>query len=254
MVLGSSSSFALRNDNAKIWMDREQIRQAFLFSDSIRDRIEKFRDSRLSRILSGTIGVPLQPTWKRVTHVIPVAGLTGSLSINLSVVNPLAGQLPKFAGILQRRPNVDGVMCASDLSGRRASPEFIQVFRNGTIEQVSTGGAEQGGVRQNIPGLGIEAALTNEFSNYMEFYQSQSVPTPIIVMLSLLDVQGRHLLMGDSLALFPEFQFDRPQVMLPEVVLTSYDKAHLKARLLELLDSFWQAGGHRGSPNSNRAS
>jgi Putative DNA-binding domain len=251
MISQESSRFPLRNDSQRIWMDRERIRQAFLFAESTRTRVERFRDERLARILSGTVGVPLQSSWKRVTHLIPLAALNGSLSIDVSVVDPPAGSSPKFAGLLQRRPNVDGIMGATHVSGEFPSLEVFQVFRNGIIEHIHTGGKDPSGTRGNVPAMAVENSLLSEFSNYFEFYRSQSVPMPIVAMVSLLDVGKRHLLKDAHEIERVEYQFDRPNILLPEIIVNDYD-IDLKTALMPLLDSFWQAGGHRRSPNYNR--
>jgi hypothetical protein len=179
--------FFLRIDKAKIPMDREQMRQAFLFSDSARSRIERFRDERLARIISNDLGVRLQPTWKWVVHVIPVASISGSLSVDLSSFNPMAGNLPRLGGAMSRRPNVDGMMIASDVGHRFESLEFLQIFRNGAIEHINTGGIEQQNQRSDVPGLGIEQALIANVDTYLDFYRSHQIPTHTISNYALID-------------------------------------------------------------------
>jgi len=232
-------------------MDREQIRQAFLFSESTRARVERFRDERLGRILSCDIGAQLQNSWKRVTHLVPLAALNGSLSIDLSTVHPFSGLVPKFTGTLDRRYNVDGVMCASDLSRQFPSRQFIQIFRTGILEHTTIGAMDGPNKRHDVPGQLVENGLLEEFSSYFGFYRSQFVPMPVVAMVSLLNVERRNLLGDDYGISRAERQFDRATIILPELVFESYDM-DVKESLMPLLDTFWQAGGHRRSPNYNR--
>jgi hypothetical protein len=250
--LDGATRFALRVDNAKIWMDREQIRQAFLFSQSARTRLERFRDERLGRIIAGELSVPLESSWKRVLHVVPIAGLDGSFSVDLSRFFPFSGELPKLAiGFLNIRPNVDGAFLAEDLSGRKCC-RAAQVFRSGTIEIIRTGNDAKPPHEAVIMGKTVEAELVEDFVRCSLFYRSESVPAPVVVMLSLLDVKGTYLMDRDYYAhQLRDHVFDRSIVILPELTLQTYD-GEAKKLLVDLIDSFWQAGGHRRSPTFNR--
>lgn len=249
--LDATSRFFVRIDNAKIMMDREQIRQAFLFSETTRKHIDRFRDERLGRILSGDIGVPLQNSWQRILHLVPTGAFNGSISLDFSVVDFFAGNSPKFAGALSRRFNVDGILCATDVTGESPSRRFIQVFRTGIIEFITTGDIDLPGVRGDVPGIGTENRSFTEIANCLEFYRSQSVPMPIIAMLSFLNMRGRRLRMQDDALSRSEYSFDRSTIVLPGLVLDSYD-IEIKTALMALVDAFWQSGGHRRSPSYDR--
>jgi hypothetical protein len=78
-------------------------------------------------------------------------------------------------------------------------------------------------------------------------------PTPLVIMLSLIDVKGRHLLMSDRVHIrHPEHAFDRDTVILPELIVDDLN-VEPKKLLLPLIEILWQAGGHQRSPSHTRA-
>jgi len=242
-----STRFFVRNDKAKYVMDREQIRQAFLFSDSIHDRLQEFRNRQTARVLAGTVGIPFHNTWKRIVHLVPLAGLNGGLSIDFRAFTPASGKLPVLGGTLNRRPNVDGMVFAYDFSGKHDSLEYLQVFRNGAIEHIRTGAQETEGARGDVPGEVVESGLIRDFKTYMDFYKSQAIPMPSVMMVSLVDVAGRHLPLHEYTAVRPvELTFDRDVIALPELWLENHDSDPITIR--PVIEAFWQAGGHQQSP------
>ena len=71
-------------------------------------------------------------------------------------------------------------------------------------------------------------------------------------MLALLEVKGTFLMDREHFAgQFPHQVFDRPTIILPELIVDDFTKDP-KTLLLLLIDTFWQAGGHRRSPYYNR--
>ena len=57
---GGRTRFYLRVAEQKVLLDREGIRQQFLLSETLATRLERFRDSRIGRVLSGDTPVPLR--------------------------------------------------------------------------------------------------------------------------------------------------------------------------------------------------
>lgn len=79
-----------RDDTGKRPMDVIQIRTAFELSGTVQDRIRKFRDGRLARIIAGETPVPLDAGAKLVMHLLPVASFSRGFNIDPITVSKLA--------------------------------------------------------------------------------------------------------------------------------------------------------------------
>jgi hypothetical protein len=105
------SRFYSRNNAGKYPLDVGEIRSAFALSESLPERIRRFRDERLARIIAGETPVALNPGPKVVLHLLPIAALGVSAHYDLTRfehkrddLSPLAGGGPSF------RYNLDGVV------------------------------------------------------------------------------------------------------------------------------------------------
>ena len=68
--------FYTRNSAGKHQMDVDEVRQAFVLSESVADRIRAFRADRLSRVISGETPVPLKGKARVALHLEPIPKLS----------------------------------------------------------------------------------------------------------------------------------------------------------------------------------
>lgn len=76
MVKSGDSRFYSRHGSGKYSLDVTQIRSAFALSDSLPEKIRRFRDERIGRIVADELPVPLTPHPKTVLHLLPFSAST----------------------------------------------------------------------------------------------------------------------------------------------------------------------------------
>jgi hypothetical protein len=121
-------------------MDVDEVRRAFVLSESVADRIRAFRAERLSRVVSGETPVPIEGTSRVVLHVVPISAFDAPASfVDLDIRRPPLSEralLPisivdeNVDEVLWSNPssflpryNFDGVFCVSRLGLPGEDPE-----------------------------------------------------------------------------------------------------------------------------------
>jgi len=132
------SRFFSRTNAGRFQMDVTEIRSAFVLSEELPERLRRFRDERLARIVGRETPVPLKDGAKLVLHLLPLASFTGTFQFDLAQIRQQQVDFaPISAGGWNNRFNVDGVVTFSGLRGDNvASHSYCQVFRSGRIEAV----------------------------------------------------------------------------------------------------------------------
>lgn len=135
-------------------MDVDEVRRAFVLSESVTDRIRAFRAERLGRVVSGETPVPIKGIGKVVLHVVPISAFDSPASVvDLDIRQPplnerlllpisvisgsgdeLEANLLDYPKDFWPRYNFDGMLC--DFQVGRADSGYVQLFRTGIIEAV----------------------------------------------------------------------------------------------------------------------
>lgn len=151
------SRFYLRINADKFLMNVTQIRSAFAQSGDLPERIRRFRDERLARIVAGETPVQLKKDAKLILHLFPLVSFTSSFQFDICEIQrqgirfePL-GEAATTLIATDHRYNIDGVATS------KGSRSYCQVFRSGIIETVSTRlvGSDQG--RKLISGYFVKS-------------------------------------------------------------------------------------------------
>lgn len=127
-----SCSFHTRDARGKHRMDVHEIRHAFALTEALPERIRRFRDERLARIVAGETPVTLPSSPKLVLHLIPVSALDPASSRpDLGAFESRAGELrPLNASGWSSRYNFDGFLFHAAKSASQ-STSYVQVLRSG---------------------------------------------------------------------------------------------------------------------------
>lgn len=243
-----SSRFFSRTNAGKFQMDVAEIRSAFLFSEAIPERMKRFRDDRLAKIVSGETPVPMSAGGKLVLHLLPISGFTGPPTIDVRLV--LSGGhhlLPIIEGPWNDRLNVDGVVACWPPRTDEYST-YTQLFRSGTVEVVDGFSVVQDEKLEPA----YEARLVYGVQQYLKLLKTLGVEPPLVVFLSMLGVKGVTLGINKMLrltGLVPAI--DRDVVLLPDVLVEDVSE-HPAKMLKPIFDAVWQAAGHSQSCNYNR--
>lgn len=238
--------FFSRNSVGKYPLDIGEIRSAFIRSESVADRIRAFRADRLAKIVAGETPVQLPQGPKIVLHLVPFGAFDPGVSYPVTASeqrnNVFASLHPIGTMGKTSRLNFDGALTYGD-------PGYVQIFRNGCVEAVDTRLLKPHEGRRTIPSIAYEHDLIVAFRAYLAFLNQLGVEPPIAIMLSFLGVAG-YTMAVSSERYFPldEHPVDRNDLLVPEVVIDSYD--HPAEEILKpCFDAIWNATGWERSMN-----
>jgi hypothetical protein len=221
-----------RSSNGKYPLDVNELRSAFLLSETAVDEIRNFRAERLEKIEAGGQSVPFTAAGaKIVLHLVPLQAFRQRVVYDVKslrykgLVTALA---PVSAGLsFTDRLNLDGLL--SYMEGKR----YVQVFHNGCVEAAEACLLRD--EKTTVPRDKFAGMLQRALLRYVEAQKNLGVEPPLFVMLSLLQVGGYRIgHNGDT----SEHSFDRDRLVLPEVILDSLgaNPESLKKLLKGILD------------------
>ncbi len=242
--------FRSRANSGNYVMDVQEIRNAFIASETLPERIRQFRADRLSKIVAGEIPVPLSEGGKLVLHLIPFSAFRATSACDISQIEgQLRSKLALINGYADTwRYNVDGLVTIGLSSDSRNATAYTQVFRNGNIEAVDSTLLQQEGDRHIIPSVAYEYQLLDRIEKYVSVLDELGVESPILIMLTLLRV------LGYELATAPRFQVGRPTlidrdtIVVPEVMLENL-RPDIRRAMKPAFDVVWNACGYANSMN-----
>jgi hypothetical protein len=261
--------FYARSSAGKYPMDVDEVRRAFVLSESVANRIRAFRAERLSRVVSGETPVPIEGTSRVVLHVVPISAFDAPTSfVDLDIRRPPLSErvllpisivkdveldeffLIRHPNMLRPRYNFDGVFCDTRLGAPGENPEgYAQLFRTGVIEAVDNNAFVNG----NIEGYKLDEVLIKAVDRYFQLLRELGVESPVFILLSLVGVGGYRMLQSGGLrdyysALRP---VDRDDLLVPEVLVESLeqDLYALQRHMRPLLDTVWNSVGVPRSPH-----
>lgn len=216
VTLGDIHRFYARGERGKYLMDWNQIQSAFLFSESIAERIRNFRYDRLAKIEAGQdVPVELEGNARAVLHIVPISALQPRASVDIVTLKqnphrllPLGFQV-RPPGDSNHRLNLDGFVRSS--IGRDT---YTLVFRTGAMEAVDTYFLREG----RIPFPVFEFEVARSTKAYLSLLTELGVEPPILVMLALLRVRGLQVF-DEHLRKTIGSGFDRDNVLLPDVLV-----------------------------------
>jgi len=224
----------------------EELRAMFTAGITMHEQARSFREVRISLIVGGQAPAPVHAGGRMILHIVPVAAFTGNLQIDMRSLPGGAHIPPLNKTGFNYSYNVDGFLTF----GSVVENGYLQLFRNGAIETVTTSLLRQD--RSGHPVCDaprLEQIILTAADVYLEALSKLDVPTPLIFTITLEGVQGALVLVGpSSAAAFPEIR--QPRVYLPEVVFDDYgSQAQYRRRLRPVVDAVWNAAGTAGSPN-----
>lgn len=241
-----SSRFHSRNSAGKYPLDVDEIRSAFLRSADIVDRIRGFRDQRVGLALNDGLPLQFQERHRVMLHIVPFVSMSLGHELDMTAVE--SRDLPPIRGPgWNSRYNFDGFL-TYDSDGSQGARGYVQLFRSSIIEAVTVRLLAQVESRRIISGRAFEEEVIRSARTYLDVLVRLGIASPIVILLSLLHVEGFE--MGvDQTALFDDGSpIDRDNLILPEVVLTGPDQ-DVSVALRPAFDSMWNAAGWSRSLN-----
>lgn len=245
--------FFSRNSAGKYTLDVTELRSAFVYSETIAERMQKFHDERLGRIVAGDTPVPLYWESRIVLHLLPIASFGSDDKIDLRVVDRNYGSLhPIFGQALYHRYNIDGHVIAAWTQDLKVYGGYMQTFRNGAIEAVD--GVllrELPDTKPRIPITTVEREIISATKRYVTLLDQLNIAPPIVFLLSLIGVKNRTISPDYTSSLSQGSPFDRDSLLLPDVIIEDYTSS-VDGLLRPVFDSLWQAAGYPECPNYDK--
>jgi hypothetical protein len=240
------SRFYSRNSAGKYQLDIGEIRSAFASSDALPERIRRFRDDRLAKIVADETPVQLKEGPRLVLHLVPV----GSLGVG-TFVDPT--EIVKRTDFALRAPidarggnfryNADGYLSYYGMTeqGRRT---YLQIFRRGMLEAVWADiQREDEGVKY-LPGVLLESEVVSSLTRYLELIRGLGEEPPVFLQIGLVGVMGYPICFRS-----PSFgiqdsgeRIDRDHLILPDIVFDDYE-GDIEQIMKPVFDAMWQASG-----------
>ena len=251
--LGKSSRFYCRNSAGKYQLDVQEIRNAFLATDSQAERIRSFLQDRLAKIMADETPLRLSTHHRLVLHIVPLSSFLNRKRLDLSDEDKLLHFHPILAGSVNYRYNLDGFLAYKAHRDRGTSESYCQVFFDGSVEAVYAnvlrtegGNTPEMGQTALIPSKACEASVVSAIKGYFGGYKTLGIEAPVVVSMTLLGCKGAYMLTdffsSDS------HPIDRDCVQLPEVTADSLG-AEIPTVMKPIFDAVGNACGLPGSPN-----
>lgn len=246
VTLKGHDKFYARNSAGKYPLDVDELRQAFLQSETAIERLRVFRAERVIEIGRDQTPVELAAGAKLVLHLVPHDAVSSSRLIDIVRYVNSPNLLPPMGRQgWGHRITLEGLLTYTTGAG---APYYTHLYRTGIIEAVNAYVLNrQYDGRWIVPSTAFEEEVIGAVGKYLKILKDLGTMPPVYVFLSLLGVRGRW--MGGS-ASFGDagYAIDRDLIQLPETVVT--DLAQSPDLLMRgQIDAVWNACGFVGSPN-----
>lgn len=249
-----SSRFYTRTSAGKQPMDVTEIRSSFLLSETLTDRIKRFREERVARIIAQETPVPLKSSSTLILHILPVSSFSTEENYEIADVKNDARRLPPIGGGgYDYRINLDGNLNYSGDGVDTPSATYCQFFRSGRIETVMSDLVRvQSGIKY-ISSETFEKLTTQAVFDYSPVMKKIGFSCPLLLFLSMTGVSGANMYVYP-----PSFQrgtapINMDTLLLPEIMVENYSQITGNKAISETLrpvfDIVWNACGYERSIN-----
>jgi len=245
--------FCGRNSNGKYDLDVQELRSAFLASETMSDKLRNFRLDRINKLISGSGPILLSSPRLMVLHLLPLIAVRQDFRLGTPDFSKLDGyNMPRPMRVqgYSPTPNIDGLLVASSWKDA-ALDSYVQLYRNGFIESVESELLNIGKTtEENHIISDWEACFLNVFPGYLNALQILRVPPPYVVSISLLGVRGYKIL-TDGRFYSLKNRADRDNLLSEEILLEDPNEAPEKF-LKPLFDQIWNGCGWERSINYDK--
>ena len=246
----SNSRFYARNSSGGYELDVPQIRQSFILTEKLAQRIRDFRTDRIASIIGGDTPIHLRRGAKVSVHIVPLVSFSRNMSFNIDEIESLYPRLkPNGFGGIQNRLNFDGIVIygGNDEQGYRA---YTQFFRSGIIEFVWV--YEVHNENRNLLSYDYENKTIQNYISGMNVLRDIGIIPPVFVFLTISSLSGFSLYLDENLRfksnLDEDYRFDRNILAVQEVEVNSFDRKPNEI-LRPLFDIVWNSAGLKTSLN-----
>ena len=265
VIFKNHGHFYGRNSSGKYRLDVDQLRDSFLLSQTIADRMRAFRFDRIMRVKADDIPIPLKSGPKLVVHLLPLSAFSGAQRPDISAALADYVLRPGMSGLLSLKPlrassfggwnqhvNLEGrAIYPATKSENPAGRSYTQFFRNGALEAVAALDCRDmsGILERELTALlcdGWVNPLREFIPSHLAALQAIRIEPTIYFALSLINVRGFSLAVDWSGGISAG-SFDRDDIILPEAVIDSLP-TDVDSLLKTPLAMLWNAVGDEFCP------
>jgi hypothetical protein len=247
LVTSKSSPFFCRNSAGKYPLDVQEIRSAFLATDSQADRIRSFIQNRLAKIMADETPMKLSAPHRLVLHVLPLNSFLNKKRLDLSNYQNLSSNFhPIGVSGWDHRYNLDGCLMHRSCRETKLCESYCQLFFDGSIEAACTNilnKSKNGSGTVSIPSVAYELWIVRALESYFKGYKTLGIEAPIIISMTLLGCKGVYLYSD-----YTDEPIDRDVAIFPETQTDSLDK-DVPTIMKPIFDAVWNACGAARSCN-----
>jgi len=278
--------FYSRNSAGVYAMNVTELRNAFLLSDTLAQRLEASRQDRLGKIVDKHPDLRSESDWSEhkpsskdaerksllVIHLQPFDSARPGHSLDLTLGLRSQIETVRLCGDPYGEPvtrlNFDGLLVTY-------SNDFLQVYRSGATEEVDSSelGNEVDGSRFDVECIGateLDRAIFKGVGRRLALLKHLGVSSPVLISVSLLGVMGCKLLLrrtffvgdnpGGTQFILSPHPIDRQNLFLTGLVVENLQELPLEwegnspsgwrtaqSLLRPFCDSIWNAVGYQES-------
>jgi Putative DNA-binding domain len=241
------SRFYSRTSAGKYQLDVTELRSLFARDGNTAERIRRFRDERLARIVAGEAAFELTGSALTVVHLVPLRAFDPASQIDLRAIKvgtPDLSPLGWRGGSM--RWNVDGYATFMDLTATGSGvPSYVQLFRHGAVEAVDARILELRPPHNAIPGTWLAKDLVEAIPRFLAAQREVGVELPVAVLVTLVGIKGRRLAGSESWSsMGGGHPVDRDLVQAADIIIDDW-QTDMGTALRPALDSVWNAAGWR---------
>ncbi|MBA3559654.1 MAG: ATP-binding protein [Gemmatimonadaceae bacterium] len=245
-----SNRFYRRAESGKYLPDVQEIRQMFNEQGQWSQAAELFREKRLARVGSGSVGELLDTHSPLFFHILPLGRLDGAISLSGRYEELLRHLYPPGISGANGRYNVDGIMGFHQRS--QLISAYTQLFRFGGLEGYDTENVRPLSNSFDADGTKFEAhhmlrSAIDWFPKGVEFLSNRlDVVPPYALGVAVKGVRGSIIPVKHGWDQGAAIDVD--DIVLPLTVIHETNADTVRDAVWSLFDVVWQSAGLSVAP------
>ncbi len=248
-----STRFFSRHSAGKYPLDVGELRTAFLATESQGERIQRFRQDRLGKIVADETPVVLSSPRRLVLHLIPIPSFLNNERLEIADRSaPTAAFRPIESSGWDQRYNLDGLVSfEGGYSKGQSHASYCQLFFTGTVEAVWSEFTGREGDSTYIASVAYEQEIIRAVESYLEGFRRFGLTPPVVVSLAVVGCKGAVMYVDQIRRSARMTSLDRDPAILPDTVIDNLntDAAQI---MRPIFDALWNACGFARSFNYDK--
>lgn len=198
------------------------------------------RDEALPRIANGAgVAGALSSPHLICIHAVPFGATANESRLDVSALDSNQPLLRPIAstGFPSSKFNGQGLIRLNAATDGKID-NYLQFFRNGTIESVDSRMMIGRGREDGLPSTGFAFSVSSFVTQLVTTWVALEIAPPACIFISLLGLTGISFLLPEGGGYIPR-RFTEDQILLPEIVLDDF-AADPRRQMKHSLDVLWQ--------------